>query len=692
MVASMHFFRKIGGFHECHDKIIIWMLRILINLNGYRAPNTESNEDLHQAIGLTQEGIGELNKTEFLKLLKQSQIVNKNPTLNSKTTANLKWLQQQVGLNNTELEILLFAICLKTYPPLDGIARDLGTLSKSGLSKTLSVILELPHAEITTSLSTKSNLTNSGLLEVKKDSNSSLDNILEVPESINQILGVNTDERPHLLDQFFYQDNRSSLELTDYTHIKNDITLIKNHLNIGNNQQFTGTNILIYGAPGTGKTELVKALAKSLRIDLFQVSIENEDGEQHSRSGRISAFQMAQRVLNNKKKALLLFDEIEDIFVSESGLFGYSNPLSKSWFNNILENNNVPTFWLSNKVTQIDDSYLRRFDYVLELKIPPKSVRKKIITNSLGNLVVSENWLEQISQNKQLAPGIISRAAKVISNMNERDTQSVQNNMELVIGNTLRAMGKKIKPINLEKTKLAYQLEALNPSQDIQQLVTGLQTTPSARICLYGPPGTGKTALGHYISDTLDKPLIVKRASDILSPYVGVAEMNIADMFEEAKEEQALLLLDEADSFLQDRTTLKQSWEITQVNELLTQMEAFDGLFICSTNLIEKLDAAASRRFDFKIKLNYLKASQVWRLFCSSMNWNKEQGEQNKILRSELSKYSNLTPGDFANVLRQHRLAKHPLTTKELIDGLERESQFKQDRNSTREIGFHASI
>jgi len=74
------------------------------------------------------------------------------------------------------------------------------------------------------------------------------------------------------------------------------------------------------------------------------------------------------------------------------------------------------------------------------------------------------------------------------------------------------------------------------------------------------------------------------------------------------------------------------------------------------------------------------------------MNWDKEQCKQHKSLRNELSKLSNLTPGDFANVLRQHRLAKGTLTEQELIDGLERESQFKQDQNSVREIGFHASI
>lgn len=73
--------------------------------------------------------------------------------------------------------------------------------------------------------------------------------------------------------------------------------------------------------------------------------------------------------------------------------------------------------------------------------------------------------------------------------------------------------------------------------------------------------------------------------------------------------DDSVLLLDEADSFLRDRTSAQRSWEVTQVNELLTQMERFEGLFICSNNLIDRLDSASIRRFDFKIMLSYLKPS-----------------------------------------------------------------------------------
>ena len=92
-------------------------------------------------------------------------------------------------------------------------------------------------------------------------------------------------------------------------------------------------------------------------------------------------------------------------------------------------------------------------------------------------------------------------------------------------------------------------------------------------LLLTGPPGTGKTALAAALAERLDRPLLVKRASDLLSKWVGETEARIADAFAEARESGALLLFDEADSLLSDRADARRSWEISQVNELLTWMD-----------------------------------------------------------------------------------------------------------------------
>ncbi|MBL1319567.1 MAG: AAA family ATPase [Methylophaga sp.] len=678
--------------HECHDLIAVWMLRILIDMNTWRSSGVENDDNNLKAIGLSEGICEDLNKKSLFKLLKKTKkkLDQKPIQISSATQKNLGWLQTLVGLTDVELEILLFSICISTYSPLDFIANDIGNLTRSGAIKALATILHIPHADIHDALSRKGSLLNSGLLKIKKDSNTDLESLLEIPDGISEILSVDENERQNLLNQFFHQSKNPSLKLKDYPHIKKEITLIKQYLATVIEKNMSGVNILLYGVPGTGKTELVGALAKSLNTALYQISIADSDGDDLPSSGRISAYQMAQRVLAKQGNSLLLFDEIEDVFPAHS-FFDRQPKLGKAWFNNLLETNSIPTFWLSNSIEQIDNAYIRRFDYVLELKSPPKSVRKNILTKNLGDLDISAEWIEQMSKDKKLVPGIISRAAKVVANLPASSDASVEDSMEHILTNTLRAMGNRVEKIDPKKSAIDYQLDALNPSHDINQIVEGFKSVQGARLCLYGPPGTGKTAFGHYISTTLDKPLMVKRASDILSPYVGVAEKNIANIFEEARDEGAVLLLDEADSFLQDRTTLKQSWEVTQVNELLTQMESFDGFFVCSTNLMDKLDLAVLRRFDFKIKLDYLKIEQAWSLFCNAMQWSKNQAKSKIKWRSELSIFRNLTPGDFANVLRQHRLMTKSLAPEELLSSLTQESLFKKDGNQQREIGFHAT-
>jgi SpoVK/Ycf46/Vps4 family AAA+-type ATPase len=136
--------------------------------------------------------------------------------------------------------------------------------------------------------------------------------------------------------------------------------------------------------------------------------------------------------------------------------------------------------------------------------------------------------------------------------------------------------------------------------------------------------------------------------------WVGENEKNIARAFRQADQEGALLLIDEVDSFLQDRRGAQRGWEVSMVNEMLTQMESFSGVFIASTNLMTGLDQAALRRFDLKVKFDFLRPDQVWELvrrYCQQLNLPAPQPD----LLSRAMRLNRLTPGDFAAVLRQHR-------------------------------------
>jgi SpoVK/Ycf46/Vps4 family AAA+-type ATPase len=279
----------------------------------------------------------------------------------------------------------------------------------------------------------------------------------------------------------------------------------------------------------------------------------------------------------------------------------------------------------------------------------------------------------------------VERAANVIEVAKLRQPAlNAEKALDRMLGNTLEALGLPRSPRNTAQCATQYRLDVLNTDCNIEDVCSGLRKHGEGRMCLYGAPGTGKSAFGKYVAETLDRPLMIRRASDIQSPWLGVAEQNMAKMFRQASEENAVLLLDEADTFLQDRKDATRSWEVSQVNEMLTQMESFEGIFIASTNLMGSLDAAALRRFDMKVKFDYLKPEQAWQLFLDTTS--KFGVETTEAHRGKLDMLRLLTPGDFANVVRQSRLCNIS-SASELIGLLEAECKIKPE-SGKQKIGF----
>ncbi len=226
----------------------------------------------------------------------------------------------------------------------------------------------------------------------------------------------------------------------------------------------------------------------------------------------------------------------------------------------------------------------------------------------------------------------------------------------------------------------------LDSDLPLEKIEQALRRNAAATLCFHGIPGSGKTSLARHLADAIGRPLTVKRASDLLGMYVGEAEKNIARMFHEASQEGAVLLLDEADSFLRSRQQAQRSWEVTQVNELLQQMEAFNGIFICTTNLMNDVDEAAMRRFTFKLRFDALTQQQVEALFAEIVLGNPS-AVLTPPIRLALQKLPAATPGDFATVQRQERLLGERYTAENFLQCLERECAVKKGAK-TRSIGF----
>lgn len=148
-----------------------------------------------------------------------------------------------------------------------------------------------------------------------------------------------------------------------------------------------------------------------------------------------------------------------------------------------------------------------------------------------------------------------------------------------------------------------------------------------AKIIFYGPAGTGKTMSALAMAKSMKKPVLSFDCSKILSKWVGESEQNVRKIFDTYKnivqtcKQSPILLLNEADQFLSTRvdgSSGSDKMHNQMQNIFLEQIERFSGVIIATTNFLESLDSAFSRRFDYKIefkKPDFKDRLKIWEKF-----------------------------------------------------------------------------
>ena len=663
-------------------------------------------KDLLSVLGATGDWL-----THALK--KQSTLVEKN----------IESLASLLQLNRAERALLLYGTLARYQRDLRSLLVEFKVNNAPEAYAAIADVAGVKAPEVAEALRPGSRLERIGMVEnlISEHNITDLADLMKVSEKLPPVLMRKYRDHNELMAVFTRPATRSALGLADFAFVQEDAHVLVSLLRNAVAAREQGVNVLLYGPPGTGKTELAKVVAQAAGLDLFEVEYADQGGNSLSGRDRYRSLQIAQVFLKGSLHSALLFDEVEDVFPPISSeaaqLMARSDQLSapashsvsgKAWVNQILESNTVPTLWVTNRIEQIDPAFRRRFAYHLELRSPPPGAREGIIRKTLQGVQVSDAFVAKLTARKGLTPAQIRTAVRfarlasapekamdaqvdgaglqailaggrvsLLESLIERQLK----NADVALGNKAQATGR--------RNVTTYDLAMLHVESrfEIPRIVEALKSRSHGSLCFYGPPGTGKTALAEHIAQSLEQPLLVRQASDLMSKYVGETEQHMAAMFRDAEAEKAVLLLDEADSFLQDRRSAQRTYEVTEVNEMLQGMERYAGIFICTTNLMERLDQAALRRFTFKIKFMPLTREQRETMFATEALAG-DAGLLTASLQKRLTQLTQLCPGDFAAVKRQGVILDAELSAEEFLAQLEAEHRIKPEVREARTMGF----
>lgn len=445
------------------------------------------------------------------------------------------------------------------------------------------------------------------------------------------------------------------------------------------------THILLYGAPGTGKTSFAACLIKTLKLKGWAVNAPERERDGDRRVALAACLRMAER----KPGSVILVDEADKLLDTD----WTSGCVSKAWLNPLLERKGVKAVWICNDITHIDESVRRRFSFGVRFADFGEKWRREIwddVTKRLGaRSRLPESARERFARLYDLPPSAVEMAVRQAKNLEkERD---ISGRVEIILNSQIAMKGarKNLAPVRRDEN---FDPRLLNISERPDKLLKKLrrlQNLPdepgAGNLLFYGPPGTGKTGFARHLARELEMDVLIKRPCDILGSLVGEIEKNVAAAFGEATARGALLLVDEADSFLFDRSLARASWERSMVNEFLTWLENFGGICVFATNAREITDEAAVRRFAFKIEFGYPSAAQrvgLYEKILKPLAPGNPSDANVKILRS----LAGVAPADFRNVRKRFLLEETP-SHDELVAALREEARLRKNANSLK-MGF----
>lgn len=677
--AAGHYLRNIANgpyFHALKPMIAEYATQFIEGDDGdcdLQPPRRRFLRSIRQA---KLEGVGDESEDAPLtrKALRSSlRQFAKAPQLQENFERNLVFLGDQFALDKADREILRLIFAAGYSPIIDDMA-DQAAKSLRGLSAVVSAFLEMKTDEVERRMAPGAALNESGLVSFPEHASPVFlgnNGLITIPQTLHRVMQMTCRSPEELTRAILGQPCFSRLDRDDFSHVGKPLDLARAILDGARSAPAGAINLLLYGEPGTGKTELAKVLARETGHEIWSIAETDSEGFEPSRHERLGVIRMARRLLGGRSGVMFLIDEADDV-LGRSGSFGMRRSEgSKVYINRLLETAAPPTIWVCNSVEEFDPAYLRRMSLAIRVQSPPRRIRERMWLAAAAESLVDlgEGAAARLARTWAASPALITTATRAAA-LSGGGAEACHLAMEGLV----RAMGGSAETTTCGDER--FDPRFINSRTDVAALTDRLAQPGAGRnwsALLSGPPGTGKSQYARYLADHLDMPVLQKRASDLISKWLGESEKQIAQAFEEAVAESALLIFDEADSLLAARNSEHPPWQISQVNEMLTWMESHPLPFVCTTNFLSSLDPASLRRFTFKLDFGFLDQTQAEALFLYRFG-----------AKAPTPLPDRLTPGDFA-VVEKRRRFEPGATCLDLVTWLDEEVAV---RSPAKAIGF----